>query len=113
LRGRKGKARAALNGTSAPVRFSSEPIVQRTADAEAELDDAALELFEALRSHRLLIARAESVPPFVVASDRTLRDMARSRPLTQSQLLSVYGMGPVKAARYGDGFLEVMKKFCG
>jgi ATP-dependent DNA helicase RecQ len=111
-RARKGKGRAPYPSTP-PVRFSSEPTVYRTPDAEAQLDDASLELFEALRAHRLSVARAESVPPFVVASDRTLRDMARARPLTESQLLSVYGMGPVKAARYGAGFLAIVQERCG
>jgi ATP-dependent DNA helicase RecQ len=110
--GRKGKGRAAYS-TPPPVRFSSEPTLQRTPDAEAELDDAALELFELLRAHRLTVARAESIPPFVVASDRTLRDMARTRPTTEGQLLSIYGMGPVKAARYGAGFLAIVHERSG
>ena len=91
------------------VRFEREPITERTAEAEASMDDATLELFEALRAHRLSVARTEAVPPFVVASDRTLRDMARARPQSESELLSVYGMGPVKAARYGTGFLDVLR----
>jgi ATP-dependent DNA helicase RecQ len=89
--------------------FGSEPTLHRTLEAEVSLDDAALELFEALRAHRLSVARNEAVPPFVVASDRTLRDMARTRPRSESELLSVYGMGPVKAARYGAGFLSVLQ----
>ena len=91
------------------VRFDREPTVARTAEAEASLDDATLELFDALRAHRLSVARAEAVPPFVVASDRTLRDMARVRPQSEAELLGVYGMGPVKAARYGTGFLDVTR----
>lgn len=105
---RRSKVRGGSNNP-APVRFSQEPRVQRTAEAEASLDQADLELFEALRAHRLVVARSESVPPFVVASDRTLRDMARIRPRTNAELLSVHGMGPVKAARYGDGFLSVVQ----
>jgi superfamily II DNA helicase RecQ len=35
--------------------------------------------------------------------------MARTRPVSESQLLSVYGMGPVKAARYGAGFLAIVQ----
>jgi ATP-dependent DNA helicase RecQ len=92
------------------VRFDREPTVQRTAEAEASLDDATLELFEALRAHRLSVARAEAVPPFVIASVRTLREMARARPQSESELLSVYGMGPVKAARHGAGFLAVLRE---
>ena len=109
-RGKGGGRAAAPSGGHTPVRFSHEPRVQRTPEAEASLDEADLELFEALRAHRLAVARAESVPPFVVASDRTLRDMARVRPQTESDLLSVHGMGPVKAARYGAGFLSVLRK---
>ncbi|MEY4578705.1 MAG: hypothetical protein RL701_3408 [Pseudomonadota bacterium] len=94
---------------SAPGRISSDSTAPRTPEAEASLDDATLEIFEALRKHRLSVARAEAVPPFVVASDRTLRDMARVRPQTESELLGVFGMGPVKAARYGAGFLQVLQ----
>jgi len=107
----KGKGRAAhSSGAPPPVRFSSEPVTHRSADAEAELDDASLDLFQALRAHRLSVARSESVPPFVVASDRTLRDMARAQPRSEADLLEVHGMGPVKAARYGAGFLEIVQK---
>jgi ATP-dependent DNA helicase RecQ len=106
LRRDKTQGRAA-NTRASLVRHSDEPRVHSTAEAETGLDEADLALFEALRAHRLIVARAEAVPPFVVASDRTLRDMARVRPQTESELLSVHGMGPVKAARYGAGFLSV------
>jgi ATP-dependent DNA helicase RecQ len=86
-----------------------EPTLHPTEEAEASLDDATLELFQVLRAHRLTVARAEAVPPFVIASDRTLRDMARVRPQNEQELLGVYGMGPVKAARYGAGFLSVLQ----
>jgi ATP-dependent DNA helicase RecQ len=65
-------------------------------------------LFEALRARRLALARAEGVPPFVVASDRTLRDIAAMRPRTIDELRGAYGMGPVKAERYGAVWLEVV-----
>jgi ATP-dependent DNA helicase RecQ len=65
-------------------------------------------LFEALRAHRLLLSREQGVPPYVVASDRTLREMAALRPGTIDALLTVHGIGPAKAERYGRGFLEVI-----
>ena len=65
-------------------------------------------LFEALRAHRLRLARAQGVPPYVVASDRTLRDLVVTRPRTIGALLQVYGIGAAKAERYGQGFLEVI-----
>jgi len=73
-----------------------------------ELDATAQALFEALRRHRLAVARAEGVSPFIVASDRTLRDIATLRPRDLTELERAHGVGPNKAARYGAGLLEVV-----
>src|SRR5690606_17170627 len=53
---------------------------RRAAAVEPELDAAGQALFEALRSRRLELARRDAVPPYVVASDRTLRELAELRP---------------------------------
>ena len=74
----------------------------------AELDASAQALFEALRRHRLAVARAEGMAPFIVASDRTLRDIAMLRPRTLSELQEAHGVGPGKAERYGAGFLRII-----
>ena len=65
-------------------------------------------LFEALRARRLSLARAERVPPYVVASDRTLQELATLRPRRVSELEGVYGIGAAKAARYGEALLAVI-----
>jgi ATP-dependent DNA helicase RecQ len=96
----------AASSVSLP-RAQGETTVLREDDPLA--DESTRSLFEALRAHRLSVARTEAVPPFVVASDRTLRDLARLRPQTESELLEAHGMGPVKAARYGPGFLSVIQ----
>jgi ATP-dependent DNA helicase RecQ len=74
----------------------------------ASTGDAAL--FEALRTHRLHVARAGGVPPYVVASDRTLRELAALAPRTRADLLAVHGIGDAKADRYGEGFLQVVAR---
>jgi len=66
-------------------------------------------LFEALRAHRLAEAKRLSVPPYVVAPDRTLHDLARRRPRTREELLRVDGIGPARAERFGDGWLAVVR----
>src|SRR5688572_19024211 len=66
-------------------------------------------LFEALRARRLELARAERMPPYVVASDRTLRELAEVRPRSIAQLQEIYGIGATKAARYGEAFLDVIR----
>jgi ATP-dependent DNA helicase RecQ len=76
--------------------------------ATEELDDAGLRLFEALRRHRLELARKEQIPPYVVASDRALRDIAALRPRTPADLERAHGIGPAKAAKYGAGFLQIV-----
>jgi ATP-dependent DNA helicase RecQ len=78
-----------------------------------ELDAEALELFEALRAHRMEMARAEGVPPYVVASDRTLREIASEQPADEEALLRVHGIGPSKAERYGQGLLAIVRTHAG
>jgi len=75
---------------------------------EEVLDGDAQQLFEALRKHRLAVARAEGVPPYVVASDRTLRDIALMRPGNVHDLQLAHGIGPAKAERFGPGLLAVV-----
>jgi ATP-dependent DNA helicase RecQ len=71
------------------------------------------ELFDALRRHRLDLSRALGAPPYVVASDRTLRELATFRPRTLRELESIYGIGPSKLDRFGQGFLEVIARTLG
>jgi ATP-dependent DNA helicase RecQ len=85
-----------------------EPVRAGPRRDAAEPDAAALILFEALRRHRLAVAKAEGVAPFIVASDRTLRDIAALRPRDLIELERAHGVGPYKAARYGAGFLQVV-----
>ncbi|MGH7384846.1 MAG: HRDC domain-containing protein, partial [Candidatus Rokuibacteriota bacterium] len=91
-----------------PVGRAAEPSRRRATRETAELDTAALALFEALRRHRLAVARAEGLAPFIVASDRTLRDIATLRPRTHAELQLAHGVGPHKAERYGAGLLRVV-----
>jgi ATP-dependent DNA helicase RecQ len=86
---------------------------RRPAREAAELDAAAQALFEALRRHRLALARAEGVAPFIVASDRTLREIAMLRPRNLDELQEAHGVGRHKAERYGAGLLQVVADAAG
>ena len=77
----------------------------------AELASSDQPLFEALRAHRLSIAREQGVVPYVIASDRSLRELCLLKPKTLADLLDVYGFGETRAQRYGLGLLEVVRKF--
>ena len=76
---------------------------------ELALDDAARRRFEALRSYRLETAQAEGVPPYVVASDRSLRELALLCPTREQDLTLAHGIGEAKAAKYGAAILKVLR----
>ena len=80
-------------------------------DPAGELDEAGRELFEALRAFRIEEARRQRVPPYVIASDRTLRHVAALRPDSPATLELVHGIGPAKAERYGAAMLAIVKRY--
>jgi len=49
------------------------------------------------------------VPPYVVFHDKTLKEMAALRPSTPGEFLGITGVGELKAEKYGDLFLEVIR----
>lgn len=65
---------------------------------------------QALRDVRTRLAASREVPAYVVASNQTLDEMARLRPLSRRALQEVHGMGPIRVHLYGDAFLEVLKR---
>ena len=56
------------------------------------------------------MAREIGAPPYVVASDRTLRDIARLRPVNSDELALAHGIGPTKVRRFGEGLLGVVRE---
>ncbi len=68
-------------------------------------------LFEQLRTLRLKLAQEAGVPPFVVFSDKTLRDMASRMPVTEEEFLEVNGVGLSKLEKYGEPFMEEIKAY--
>ena len=66
-------------------------------------------LFERLRALRKRLADEQGVPPYVVFSDATLREMAAAQPATLLEFRQVVGVGDVKLERYGAAFLEAIR----
>lgn len=66
-------------------------------------------LFEQLRQLRLSLASEQGVPPFVIFSDKTLRDMCAVMPQTETEMLTVKGIGESKLAKYGAQFLAIIQ----
>ncbi len=71
------------------------------------------ELFAALRLVRSELAKRDAVPPYIIFSDSTLRELARVCPSDRVTMMSIKGIGEVKYERFGRDFLEVCRKFTG
>jgi len=67
-------------------------------------------LFGKLRQLRKTIADSEDIAPYIVFNDATLSDMAKLKPITSSEFLTVSGVGETKLARYGDAFIDLIKE---
>jgi ATP-dependent DNA helicase RecQ len=70
------------------------------------------ELFEALRGLRRELAEQRAVPPYVIFSDATLRELARVRPSSLERMRLVYGIGDAKLRDLGSRFLAIISSQC-
>ncbi|GAA5033746.1 DNA helicase RecQ [Terrabacter aeriphilus] len=98
--------------SAAPARNRSSSRSRSGGSAAGSAGDGASSadraLFELLRAERRSIADAEGVPAYVVLPDRTLWELVHARPGSQAELLTVNGIGPVKAEKYGAAFLALL-----
>ncbi|PWE84038.1 RecQ family ATP-dependent DNA helicase [Agathobacter rectalis] len=77
----------------------------------AGLNELGAALFEKLRSVRTELAAEKSVPPYIICSDKTLKDMCAKLPRDNEQLADVYGMGEQKIQNYGEAFVTAVNSF--
>jgi ATP-dependent DNA helicase RecQ len=85
---------------AAPIRFSRDE----------NLRDYDRTLFEALRAWRRSEAQERGVPPYVIFSDRTLRELARVVPTSLGELRGVYGIGDAKFEAFGEAVVRVVRE---
>ena len=88
---------------------AAKPRAPQAAPVAAALDGPAVELWEVLRRLRLEIAQELELPAYVIFHDKTLREMAVSRPASREDLLAIGGVGEAKADRYGERFLAAIR----
>ncbi len=80
----------------------TSPVVRVASDE----DDS---LFASLRALRKQLADSENVPPYVIFSDASLRDMASRKPRNRGEMLLVAGVGTKKYERYGEAFMAITR----
>lgn len=67
------------------------------------------DLFDRLKKLRLELSKSRKIPPFIIFSDQTLKDMAIKKPKNEEEFLGVKGVGEKKLIQYGDLFIEEIK----
>ncbi|SHL08916.1 ATP-dependent DNA helicase RecQ [Selenomonas ruminantium] len=98
-----------LKPAAYPVLKGQEKVYQAVPKPEVEKKPATPELFDHLRHLRKEIAIREHIPPYMVFSDATLRDMCQVQPATLDEMLDVKGIGEMKLQKYGQEFLDCIQ----
>jgi ATP-dependent DNA helicase RecQ len=101
----RGKATVRLRQPIAPARKAEQKRRYASVDESQPYDRA---LFDVLRKWRRTEAEERGVPPYVIFSDRTLREIARARPATLVELREVYGVGDAKLEAFGGAVLGLL-----
>ena len=104
------EGRALLRGEEAVrlVQIAKKEKTRKSKVETSEWEGVDRELFEKLRAMRRSIASERKVPPYVILGDRSLREIARTRPGSLSQLRSIYGIGERKLADLGETILRTI-----
>jgi ATP-dependent DNA helicase RecQ len=77
----------------------------------AKQEDYDIDLFALLKKQREILSRRENVPPYVIFPDRTLMEISAYYPQSRESLLALFGVGLVKAEKYGEPFLEIVRDY--
>ncbi|MBY7144811.1 DNA helicase RecQ [Virgibacillus sp. NKC19-3] len=101
-----------LNQNSFDVLKGARPVWMFTAPIPvSEAADYHEDLFSSLRALRKQMADARNVPPYVLFSDATLKDLSRYFPVTKEDMLEIKGVGERKYEQYGEHFLSVIQNW--
>ncbi len=89
-----------------------KPVTSSKKAANAELTSEESSLMGELRSLRKKLADEQSVPPYIVFSDASLRQMSQNRPQNPEAFAKVSGVGSRKLVQYGEVFTQAIRSFC-
>ena len=96
---------------SVHIAITQTPAAKAIADINSKGAEVEI-LFERLRKLRKQVADAQSVPPYVVFADSSLRLMAQQQPQTIEAFAEISGVGTHKLTQYGDKFVSEIRAFC-
>ncbi|MCR5045749.1 MAG: ATP-dependent DNA helicase, partial [Treponema sp.] len=76
--------------------------------AELQDDTATLALFDKLKTWRKKLAEEENIPPYFIFNEKTLIELSNKKPKSRSELLSINGIGEMKAVKFGGDILRII-----
>ncbi len=106
------KGRGFLTGKEPLFMKKSEltPLVTSSLPSPHYLESYNELLYEKLRQKRKEIAQEEGIPPYIIFSDKTLKQLSQKRPQTKEEMLQIHGIAEVKFQRYGTLFLTILQE---
>lgn len=99
-----------LRRKAAPVTKGQEKVFRRIRKKQEKVIEDN-DLFEILRRVRKDLAKQEEIPPYIVFSDSTLREMCRLLPTESGAMLRIKGVGEVKLRKYGERFIKAIREY--
>ena len=106
----KNREKIEVKPIVAQILQKPDAIQQHQVQDNAPFDEV---LYDRLRSLRMDLAFAQHVPPFLVFSDKTLKEFCRHLPTTDREFLQISGVGEKKLETYGEDFMKVIREYKG
>lgn len=83
-------------------------VIHKKGEFIRNLGDEDLSLYEAIKQWRQRTAEEENVPPYIIFGDKTIEELVLKKPHTERELLGVFGIGEVKAEKFGSAILRLL-----
>lgn len=104
----KNREKIEVKPIVAQILQKPDAIQQHKVQDNAPFDEV---LYDRLRSIRMDLAFAQNIPPFLVFSDKTLKEFCRHLPTTDREFLQISGVGEKKLETYGEAFMQVIREY--
>lgn len=94
-----------------PKEIERTPAKQKGEKKQKIADARYPQLFERLRVRRYEMAQQTHVPPYIIFSDKTLKEMSTYLPSTKTDMLKINGVGNNKYEKYGEEFMKLIREY--
>jgi ATP-dependent DNA helicase RecQ len=91
-------------------RLTVKKVTTKRSSIVEDLSEYDREVFDQLKGLRREIAQANNIPPYIVFSDKTLKELSIKLPRSKIEMLDIHGIGEVKFERYGEEFLGLLER---